>query len=190
MPKKAESKEQANFKALIAKHEQEAKEALERPYGSSSVQLQLFEQYADCSAAAKSNSKRNSYGCTLAEETYARFRAVGYNKTDSWRKSHPFSTASDSTIWSKASKLDKLDKVQARIAFWKEKILSEALMSQTEFYQRVTNLARQPAKEGGIEGLKMIGQIRGEFKADKGLPGSADTPLVISWAGEGEEDKK
>ena len=36
----------------------------------------------------------------------------------------------------------------------------------------------------------MIGQIRGEFKADKGLPGSADTPLVISWAGEGEEDKK
>lgn len=177
-------KHEDNLEKVIAQNEKEAQEALAHPYGQSSVQLQLFEEFSACTAAEKKNPK-NKYGCTLTEETYARFRACGYNQTDSWKKAHPTTLATNNTIYSKASRLEKQDKIQARIAVWKEKILAEALMSKTEFYQRVTEWARKGGKEG-LDALKMIGQILGEFKAEKGLPGSSEEPLVVTFL---EEEK-
>ncbi|WP_178337434.1 hypothetical protein [Candidatus Avelusimicrobium facis] len=169
--------EKDNLQAVLAQNEKEALQALCRPYGQSSVQLQLFEEWAEQTAQAKTQPK-NTYGLTLAEETYCRLRASGYNRTDAWRKAHPKSHASEKTVWPKASRLDKKDKVQARIAYWKEKLLGEALMSTTELFARLTEMARAGGKDAK-GALELIGKIHGVFKAEKDLPGSAGNPLRV-----------
>ncbi len=169
--------EKNNLQEVIAQNEREAREALSHLYGQSSVQMQLFEEWAENKPKGPARRK-NPQGLTLAEETYCRLRACGYTRTDSWRKAHPQSTAADSTIWPKASRLDKQDKVQARIEYWKRKITDEALMGTTELFARLTETARARGKDS-LDALKLIGQIHGVFKAEKDLPGSASNPLVV-----------
>lgn len=169
--------EKENLQDVIAQNERQARAALERGFGQSPAQLQLFEAFCEEKASRKKNHK-NEHGYTLAEEAYARFRACGHNRTESWKLAHPQSAASDATAWSKASRLDKEDKIQARILFWQEKMAAECLMSTTELFALLTKTARGEGKDA-IRAQELIGKIHGVFQAEKGLPGSQGNPLVV-----------
>lgn len=162
-----------NLRAVAEQNERDAKNALQSVYARMPVQTQLFEAWAEQKPVL-----RKTHGYTLADETYARLRASGYNQTESWRLSHPKSAASLSTCYSKASRLEKQDKIQARIKYWKERIASECLMSTTELFARLSEMARKGGKDAK-GALELIGKIHGVFNADKGLPGGADNPLVV-----------
>lgn len=163
-----------NFGKVVEQNEKDAQEALRHVYAAVRTQPSLFEEYAE----QKPYLRRNNEGYTLADETYARLRACGYKQVDAWRMSHPASKANISTMYSKASILEKKDKIRTRISFWKNKISQECLMSTTELFARITEIARERGKEQ-LDALKLIGQIHGVFKAEKDLPGSADNPLVV-----------
>ena len=166
-----------NMQAVIEQNKKDAQQALQHLYSQPCAQMQLFEEFAALSEKPNKHSK-NSLGFTLQDESYARFRALGYSQVESWRMAHPQSGASRETMYGKACRVEKKDKIQARILFWKEKISQECLMSTTELFARITELARERGKEQ-LEALKMIGNIHGVFKAEKGLPGSKDNPLVV-----------
>lgn len=166
-----------NIQAVIEQNKKDALDALQHLYAKPCQQMALFEEFAACKETPNKHHK-NTLGFTLQDESYARFRALGYSQVESWRMAHPQSHASRETMYGKACRVEKKDKIQARILFWKEKISQECLMSTTELFARITEIARERGKEQ-LEALKMIGNIHGVFKAEKGLPGSKDNPLVV-----------
>ena len=165
-----------NLQAVLEKNREEAQQAMQRLYAPAPVQPSLFE---DIPLKTLFNPKaKTSAGLTAQADAYARFRALGYSRSASWRMSHLDSAAQPPTVWSKASRLEKQDRVQARILFWRERIEKECLMSTTELFARLSEMARSGGKDAK-GALELIGRIHGVFQAERGLPGGADNPLTV-----------
>lgn len=153
----------------------EAKAMLGKAYTEPALQLSLFEDFVD----QKLKPKKLQNGLTWQQEIMAQYLARGYTKIDAYTLSHPNSkTENLNTLYPKASKAANVDKVRTRVDQIKEELERKALMSTTEFYARLTAHARSMDK-GALDALKMIGQIKGVFNADKDSRGTAGEPLTI-----------
>ncbi|WP_176777454.1 hypothetical protein [Candidatus Avelusimicrobium faecicola] len=157
----------------------EMKRLLAAPYGSPCVQLQLFSDFCEVKAARKGKNKWN-----FEDELLAQFLARGYSRLEAYKFSHKDSkTANLNTLYPNASRACNRSNVLARVEEIKRELQARALMSTTEYFSILNDIARKPSKNGDrTAALKMIGQIKGVFQAEKGLPGSAGEPLVLAWA--------
>nr|DAW47425.1 MAG TPA: Terminase small subunit [Caudoviricetes sp.] len=157
----------------------EMKRLLAAPYGSPCVQLQLFSDFCEVKAARKGKNKWN-----FEDELLAQFLARGYSRLEAYKLSHKDSkTANLNTLYPNASRACNRSNVLARVEEIKRELQARALMSTTEYFSILNDIARKPSKNGDrTAALKMIGQIKGVFQAEKGLPGSACEPLVLAWA--------
>ncbi len=168
-----------DLQALLDTVDKEAMAMLDRPYGAPCFQMQLFGEYAEQNLRKKRIKTKN--GLTWNEEIMCQFLARDYSKVDAYRYSHPNSkTENLNTLYPKASRAAAADKIRARVEQIRVALKERALMSTTEFYARVSNLARGTGKDA-LRALEMVGKIRGEFQAEKGLPGSDGAPLVFRW---------
>lgn len=82
------------------------------------------------------------------------------------------------TIYPKASRLAKEGKIRARIEALQKQVAEKALMSPTEFFQQLTNIARGTGKDA-LDALKQIGQIHGLFKPEKETSVNIGPALVV-----------
>ena len=165
--------------AALEQVEQETRALLNVPYMPAPQQMQLFEDL--CEVVPKKKKKTPS-GLTWQQELFAQFLARGYTNTQAYRLSHPnCKTENMNTLYPKASRAAQEDKVKARVDEIRNTLKERALMSTTEFYARVSQLARGGGKDA-LKALELVGKIRGEFQAEKGLPGSDTQPLVVRWA--------
>lgn len=157
----------------------EMKRLLAAPYGSPCVQLQLFSDFCEVKAARKGKNKWN-----FEDELLAQLLARGYSRLEAYKLSHKDSkTANLNTLYPNASRACNRSNVLARVEEIKRELQARALMSTTEYFSILNDIARKPSKNGDrTAALKMIGQIKGVFQAEKGLPGSAGEPLVLAWA--------
>lgn len=157
----------------------EMKRLLAAPYGSPCVQLQLFSDFCEVKAARKGKNKWN-----FEDELLAQLLARGYSRLEAYKLSHKDSkTANLNTLYPNASRACNRSNVLARVEEIKRELQARALMSTTEYFSILNDIARKPSKNGDrTAALKMIGQIKGVFHAEKGLPGSAGEPLVLAWA--------
>nr|DAR33093.1 MAG TPA: Terminase small subunit [Caudoviricetes sp.] len=168
--------------AVFEKIEQETKNLLAKAVPAPDKQLCLFEGWADWNAkqAAKTaKNPRSAAGLTLAQEIFANLVAAGYTKTEAYRAAYPgCKTDNLNTIYPKASRLAKEGKIRARIDALQKEVAEKALMSPTEFFQRLTNIARGTGKDA-LDALKQIGQIRGLFKPEKETSVNIGPALVV-----------
>lgn len=163
MSKKAKKE----FADVLGEIEREAKELLLKPIANPNRQLLLFEDFADANAELKHKNPKNSSGLTWAQEIFAGLVARGYSKLEAYRLSHPAcKTENLNTVYPKASRLAKLGKVEARIDAIRKQLAERALMCPTEFFQRLTAIAREGGKDS-FDALVKIGQIHGVFKPEK-----------------------
>lgn len=164
----------------------EAFDMLSRPYGAPCAQLQLFDGFHEQKPERKGKNKWD-----FQDEILAQALARGYCKTEAYRISHPEAkTQNLNTLYPNASRACGRSKVIARVEEIKKELEAKALMSTAEFFSILNDLARNPSKNGERSAaLKMIGQIKGVFQAEKGLPGADGTPLIVRWDTPKEGDK-
>lgn len=173
MAKKTEKK---TVDELLKQIGAEAAGVLARPVAEPNRQLWLFDEFADYNAELAAKNPKNEAGLTWAQEVFAQLVARGYSKTESYRLAYPNATTQNlQTIYPKASRLAKEGKVGARIDAVRAQLTERALMPATEFFARITDLARK----GDKESLFKIGQIHGVFKPDKDVSVNLGTTLVV-----------
>jgi len=172
-------KQKENWEQLTNELDGELQRLLAEPYGSPCVQLQLFSDFCEVKAARKGKNKWN-----FEDELLAQLLARGYSRLEAYKLSHKDSkTANLNTLYPNASRACNRSNVLARVEDIKRTLQDRALMSTTEYFSILNDIARKPSKNGDrTAALKMIGQIKGVFQAEKGLPGSAGEPLVLAWA--------
>lgn len=174
MSKKAKKE----FADVLGEIEREAKELLLKPIANPNRQLLLFEDFADANAELKHKNPKNSSGLTWAQEIFAGLVARGYSKLEAYRLSHPAcKTENLNTVYPKASRLAKLGKVEARIDAIRKQLAERALMCPTEFFQRLTAIAREGGKDS-FDALVKIGQIHGVFKPEKEMVSIGPSVIV------------
>jgi len=163
----------------------EALTALQRPYAAPCAQLQLFDGFEEQKAERKGKQKWN-----FQDEMLAQFLARGYSQTEAYRLSHPEAkTQNLKTLYPNASRACKRSNIVARVEHIRKELEERALMSTTEYFSILNEMARGSSKDGGkAAALKMIGQIKGVFQAEKGLPGSPSAPIVVRFEGEEPEE--
>lgn len=166
---------------VFAKAEAEAINMLSAAVPSPNKQLCLFEEFSQANEVLAKKNPKSPSGLTLAQEIFARLVAAGHSQTESYLSAYPACKTSNlNTVYSKASHLAKTDKVGARIAALKEKMASEALMSPTELYQRLTDMARNGGKvEVRLKAAELIGKIHGVFQPDKETSVTVGPALVV-----------
>lgn len=146
---------------------QEAKDLLLKPVAQPDRQLLLFEDFASSNDELTRKNPKNKEGLTWAQEVFAGLVARGYSKVEAYRLSHPAcKTENLNTLYPKASRLASLGKVGARIEAIRKQLAERALMCPTEFFQRLTAIAREGGKDS-FDALVKIGQIHGVFKPEK-----------------------
>lgn len=164
---------------VLEEVQQEALDLLAAPVPEADKQLCLFEDWADWNRQYIKKNPKNKDGLTLHQEVFARLCAAQLSKTQAYRLAFPnCKTEKLTTIYPKASRLAKEDKVRARILALEKQIADSALMSTTEYYGHLNDEIRKGGKDKGAA-LKIVAQIKGLLQADKGQPGSAEAPFVI-----------
>lgn len=165
-----------NLEELRETVSQEAFALLERPYAAPSVQLELFEGFLQQKPARTGKKKWD-----FQDELLAQFLARGYTQIQAYKLSHPeVKTQNLETLYPNASRACNRSKVIARVEAIKKELEARALMSTTEYFFILNEMARGSSKDKAAA-VKMIGQVKGLFQAEKGLPGTQDAPLVICW---------
>jgi len=173
-----------NLKEVLTVEIERAEKILSaRKTAPQNFQLQLFEELEDYNALQKKKNPKNSAGLTISQEVFARLLACGLTKTEAYIRAYELTNYKLSTVYPKACRLSKEDKIVARVEALRREIEDKALMSPTEFYQIITEKARKEGKEQAWA-LEQVGKCLGVYKADKGLPGSADAPFVIKYLDE------
>lgn len=158
---------------------QEATALLVQHVATPDRQLCLFEEFADANEKIKQTKPKTKDGLTWPQEVFCQLLARGYSKVEAYRLSHPKSkTENLNTIYPKASKLSKLDKIGARKDCIEHELKERALMSPTELFQRLTETARSTDKKTALEAQKLIGQIHGVFKPENQITLNQG-PLVV-----------
>lgn len=172
MAKKARQATEAVFEQI----ERETKELLFAAVPRPNKQLCLFEDWADWNASHPAKNPKNSAGLTLAQEIFAQLVAAGHTKTEAYRQAYPnCKTENLNTVYPKACRLAKQGNIGARIEAVRKRLVDNALMSPTELYQRLTDMARNGGKvETRLKAAELIGKIHGVFKPEK------ETSLNIS----------
>lgn len=171
-------KQKENWEQLTNELDGELQRLLAQPYAAPSVQLQLFSDFCEVKATRKGKNKWN-----FEDELLAQLLARGYSRLEAYKRSHKDAkTQNLKTLYPNASRACNRSNVLARVEDIKRTLQDRALMSTTEYYSILNNMARTPSKNGDrAAALKMIGQIKGVFQAEKGLPGTAGEPLVLAW---------
>lgn len=184
MPKKRQA--HANDLEQI-KLDKDLEKRLSQPYAQQNVQLQLFDGFF----AETQKSVQNKQKWDFQDEMLAQLLARGYSQLEAYKLSHKdVKTNNPATLYPNASRACNRSKVQARVEAIKRELEDKALMSTTEYFSILNNIARNPSKDAQtLAALKMIGQIKGVFQAEKGLPGSDSAPLVVAFAAPKQEDK-
>lgn len=155
---------------------QEVTDLLQKPVAEPDRQLCLFDEFEEYNAEQVAKNPKNNAGLTWAQEVFAQLIARGYSKVESYRLSHPASkTQNLKTIYPKASRLAKEGKVGARIDAVRAQLASRALMPPSEFFERITDLARK----GDKESLFKIGQIHGVFKPEKDVAVNVGPTVIV-----------
>lgn len=177
----AKKGQQAVDNTVFEKITQETKNLLAAALPKPDKQLWLFDEFAQANEELAAKNPKTKDGLTLSQEIFARLVAAGYSQTEAYLKAYPACKTSNlNTVYSKASHLAKQDKVGARIASLKEKIISEALMTPTELYQRLTEMARNGGKvEIRLKAAELIGKIYGVFQPDKETSVSVSPAIVV-----------
>lgn len=177
----AKKGQQAVDNTVFEKITQETKNLLSAALPKPDKQLWLFEEFAQANEELAAKNPKTKDGLTLSQEIFARLVAAGHSQTEAYLKAYPAcKTTNLNTVYSKASHLAKQDKVGARIASLKEKIISEALMSPTELYQRLTEMARNGGKvEIRLKAAELIGKIHGVFQPDKETSVNVNPAFVV-----------
>ncbi len=175
MPKKSQPVAPEVFEQI----KQETRQLLDAAVAQPDKQLWLFEEFAQANEQLARKNPKTKEGLTLAQEIFAKLVAAGHSQTEAYLAAYPAcKTTNLNTVYSKASHLAKLGKVQARIETIKQKIADTALMPLTEFYQRLTAEARNGGKDS-FEALIKIGCIYGVFKPEKETNVSVGAPLIV-----------
>lgn len=175
MAKKAKPVQATVFEQI----EQHTKELLSAAVPQPNKQLCLFEDWADWNASQTSKNPKTPAGLTLAQEIFAQLVAAGYTKTEAYRHAYPnCKTENLNTVYPKACRLAKQGNIGARIEAVRKQLVDNALMSPTEFFQRITKIARGEGKDA-LDALKQIGQIHGLFKPEKEISVSAGPSFIV-----------
>lgn len=171
-------KQKENWERLTNELDGELQRLLAQPYAAPSVQLQLFSDFCEVKATRKGKTKWN-----FEDEILAQLLARGYSRLEAYKLSHKDAkTQNLKTLYPNASRACNRSNVLARVEDIKRTLQDRALMSTTEYFSILNDIARKPSKNGDrAAALKMIGQIKGVFQAEKGLPGTAGEPLVLAW---------
>lgn len=171
-------KQKENWEQLTNELDGELQRLLAQPYAAPSVQLQLFSDFCEVKATRKGKTKWN-----FEDELLAQLLARGYSRLEAYKLSHKDAkTQNLKTLYPNASRACNRSNVLARVEDIKRTLQDRALMSTTEYFSILNDIARKPSKNGDrAAALKMIGQIKGVFQAEKGLPGTAGEPLVLAW---------
>ena len=171
-------KQKENWEQLTNELDGELQRLLAQPYAAPSVQLQLFSDFCEVKATRKGKNKWK-----FEDELLAQLLARGYSRMEAYKRSHKDAkTQNLKTLYPNASRACNRSNVLARVEEIKRTLKDRALMSTTEYFSILNNMARTPSKNGDrAAALKMIGQIKGVFQAEKGLPGTAGEPLVLAW---------
>lgn len=171
-------KQKENWEQLTNELDGELQRLLAQPYAAPSVQLQLFSDFCEVKATRKGKNKWN-----FEDELLAQLLARGYSRLEAYKLSHKDAkTQNLKTLYPNASRACNRSNVLARVEDIKRTLQDRALMSTTEYFSILNDIARKPSKNGDrAAALKMIGQIKGVFQAEKGLPGTAGEPLVLAW---------
>lgn len=171
-------KQKNNWEQLTNELDGEMQRLLAEPYAVPSVQLQLFSDFCEVKATRKGKTKWN-----FEDELLAQLLARGYSRLEAYKLSHKDAkTQNLKTLYPNASRACNRSNVLARVEDIKRTLQDRALMSTTEYFSILNDIARKPSKNGDrAAALKMIGQIKGVFQAEKGLPGTAGEPLVLAW---------
>lgn len=171
-------KQKNNWEQLTNELDGEVQRLLAEPYAVPSVQLQLFSDFCEVKATRKGKTKWN-----FEDELLAQLLARGYSRLEAYKLSHKDAkTQNLKTLYPNASRACNRSNVLARVEDIKRTLQDRALMSTTEYFSILNDIARKPSKNGDrAAALKMIGQIKGVFQAEKGLPGTAGEPLVLAW---------
>lgn len=172
MAKKAEQVKQD----FLQQMQQEATQMLSAAVATPNKQLCLFEEWADWTDQHKASKTQNTDGLTIQQEIFARLWAAGWTKTEAYRAAYPnCKTENVNTVYPKASRLSKLGKVRARKEAFQKQLADTALMSPTEVFQRLTQIARDGGKDS-LDALKQIAQIHGLFKQENN---PANTQVIV-----------
>lgn len=170
-----------NLPQVISEVQQSALDLLATPAPKANPQMCLFEELADWNEHYQRKHPKNKAGLTVNQEVFARLVAAGLTKTESYLQAYPnCKTENLATVYPKASRLAKEDKVRARIEAVKKDIAERALMPTTEYFSHLNDEIRKGGKEKGVA-LKLVAQIKGLLQAEKGQPGSAEAPFVICY---------
>ena len=153
---------------------------LSLPYAVRHTQLQLFDGFLAEEASARQSKQKWNW----QDELLAQLLARGYSHLEAYQLSHKdVKTTNPATLYPNASRACNRSKIQARVEAIKRELQDKALMSTTEYFSILNDMARIPSKNGDrAAAMKMIGQIKGVFQAEKGLPGSDATPFVVTFA--------
>ena len=95
---------------------------------------------------------------TPAQEKYCRARAEGMLQAEAYRKSRPHSRATRKTQQEEASKQERLEKIQKRIAELREQAAAGAIMQAQEIQAELAGMASDTSKPDGVR-LKALDQL-------------------------------
>lgn len=155
---------------------EEAKTLLSNHVPTPNRQLSLFEEYAEANDEIKQTNPKTSAGLTWNQEVFCQLWARGYSKVEAFRLAYPNSkTENLNTVYPKASRLSKQGKIGARKEQIEKQLADRALMSPTELFQRLTEIARSGGKDA-LEALKQIAQIHG---VNKPTENAAGTQIIV-----------
>lgn len=161
---------------------QEAKTLLSRNVPTPDSQLMLFEEFADSNEEIKRKNPKTKEGLTFQQEVFCQLWARGYSKVEAYRLSHPeCKTENLNTVYPRASRLSKIGKIGARKDAIEKQLADRALMSPTEVFQRLTEIAREGGKDA-LDALTKIAQIHGLFKQDNNPAGTQVIVQRIDFA--------
>ncbi len=151
---------------ILAEVQQDAQKLLAAAVPTPNKQLCLFEDWADWNAENKKTNQKNKNGLTIHQEVFAQLVAAGYTKIEAYRNAYPnCKTENLNTVYPKACRLAKMGNVGARVEVLRKQIADKALMSTTELFQRLTQIARSGGKDA-LDALKQIAIIHGVNKSE------------------------
>lgn len=136
-------------------------------------QLYLFEELHDYNNLLKKQAlqkQKTDKGLSFKQEAAARLLACGLSKTETYLLTHPESGKENKkSLWVRACKFCNQDKVLLRVEDIKAKYSEEALMSVTDAYKGLSELARNAVKEevrraSYVDILKIHGVFKDEVK--------------------------
>ena len=109
--------------------------------------------------------KTNEYGLTPAHEAYCQERAKGATPAEAYKKHVARTTQSPNNLSVHANKLERLDKIKARLRMLQEQAEAQALMDVKQIQAKLTEIATDDEQPAAVQlkALDQLAKIQGAY---------------------------